>query len=127
MKFFPSWKAPTEMKIVATLLVGIGVVFVLLGLLMVTRGLEWSLLKVPIISLVAGGLAVAGLCTRKSAFRIAAIVVSTVFGVFYAFLLVGSMVVFVKLFAIPATVGYVYSVVLLNSAPVRRFMSGEMG
>ncbi|GAB3496830.1 hypothetical protein [Amycolatopsis cihanbeyliensis] len=119
-------QAPTEVKVTMALLVGIPVVYALLVLfMMVAVGATARGLMVPLTSLFFGGIVAAGIGRGHPFFRITGYVVVVLFAIAHVFALLVAAMLWVKLFSILAAAGYVYSGVLLNSLPMRRYVLGE--
>ncbi|WP_158888822.1 hypothetical protein [Amycolatopsis anabasis] len=123
MKF---WQSPAEVKVVAGLLVGIGLVHTLLGVIIVsTSEASGRTVMLPITALVLGSLVAAGLALRMPSSRIAGFAVVVIFAILHVLVLMAGELLWLKLFSGLAAAGYVYTGVLLNSMPVRRFLLGE--
>jgi hypothetical protein len=120
------WQAPVEVKVAASLLVGVALVYVLLGLvIVVTSDGSPRTLALPLTSLVFGALVAAGIAARNSFARIAGFVVVVLFAIVHAFTLMAGALLWFKIFGGLAAAGYVYAGVLLNSMPLRRYVLGE--
>ncbi|WP_020671562.1 hypothetical protein [Amycolatopsis nigrescens] len=118
--------APLEVKVTLALLVGCGLAYTLLGVLVLTTSeASWRSLLVPLTSLLLGLVAAGGLVLRMPSSRYAGFAVVSLFAVVHAFLLLGSELLWFKLFSLLAAAGYIYAGVLLNSMPVRRYVLGE--
>ncbi|WP_216208284.1 hypothetical protein [Amycolatopsis aidingensis] len=119
-------QAPTEVKVTMALLVGVPVVYTLLVLfMMVSADATGRGLMIPLTSLLFGGIVAAGIGRGSPFFRIAGYVVVVVFAIVHVFALLVAAMLWVKLFSILAAGGYIYSGVLLNSLPMRRYVLGE--
>jgi hypothetical protein len=120
------WQAPVEVKVAASLLVGIALVHVLLGAVIVlTSDGSPRTLALPLTSLVFGALVAAGIAARNGFARIAGFVVVVLFATVHAFTLMAGAFLWFKIFGGLAAAGYVYAGVLLNSMPLRRYVLGE--
>lgn len=120
------WQAPVEVKVAASLLVGIALVYVLLGLVIVlTSDGSPRTLALPLTSLVFGALVAAGLAARNGFARIAGFVVVVLFALVHVFTLMAGALLWFKIFGGLAAAGYIYAGVLLNSMPLRRYVLGE--
>lgn len=115
-----------EVKLAMALLAGLGLAYLVLGIVIVTTS-EASprTLLLPVASVVFGGLVAGGLALRMPSSRFFGFAVAALFGLLHAFLLLASGVLWFKLFSAVLAVGYIYSWVLLNSAPVRRYLLGD--
>lgn len=118
-----SWKAPVEAKIVSALLLGIALVWTLVQLVPVLdAGASGRIFLLPVTSLVLGALVVAGLVLKMPSSRIAGFVVTVLFALLHAFILIGAELWFNKLVSGLAFAAYGYAFVLLNSMPVKRYL-----
>ncbi|TVT07394.1 hypothetical protein FNH07_16380 [Amycolatopsis bartoniae] len=108
------------------LMVGLGLAYTLLGVIIVTTS-EASprTLLLPIASVVLGGLVTAGLALRMPSARFFGFAVAALLALLHAFLLLASAVLLFKLFSGLLAAGYVYAWVLLNSGPMRRYLLGD--
>ena len=121
-----SWQAPTEVKVVCSLFVGVALAYLLLAVVMLTApGASPRTILMPVTSLLFGVLVAAGIALRMAFARIAGYAVVVIFGVLHAFFLMGAELLWVKLFSAVAAAGYIYAGVLLSSGPVRRFVLGD--
>jgi len=120
-----SWQAPIEVKIASGLLLGIALAWILIVLIPVL-GADASgrTFILPVSSLVFGVLVVAGMALKMPSSRIAGFVVTVLFGLLHALGLLSAELWWVKVFSGLAFAGYIYTMVLLNSMPVRRHVLG---
>jgi hypothetical protein len=121
-----SWRVAVEIKVAVGLLLGLGLAYLVLGVIIVTTS-EASLrtLLLPVASVVLGGLVAGGLLLRMPSSRFFGFAVSALFALVHAFLLLASAVLWFKLFSGLLAAGYIYAVVLLNSGPMRRYLLGD--
>jgi hypothetical protein len=120
-----SWQAPIEVKITTCLLLGVGLAWALIVLIPVLgANASTRTFLLPVCSLVLGGLVVAGLLLKMPSSRIAGFIVTALFGLLHAIGLLSAELWWVKVFSGLAFAGYVYSLVLLNSMPLRRHLLG---
>jgi hypothetical protein len=120
-----SWQAPIEVKITTCLLLGVGLAWALIVLIPVLgANASTRTFLLPVCSLVLGGLVVAGLVLKMPSSRIAGFIVTALFGLLHAIGLLSAELWWVKVFSGLAFAGYVYSLVLLNSMPLRRHLLG---
>jgi hypothetical protein len=120
-----SWQAPIEVKITTCLLLGVGLAWGLIVLIPVLgANASARTFLLPVCSLVLGGLVVAGLVLKMPSSRIAGFIVTALFGLLHAIGLLSAELWWVKVFSGLAFAGYVYSLVLLNSMPLRRHLLG---
>jgi hypothetical protein len=120
-----SWQAPIEVKITTCLLLGVGLAWGLIVLIPVLgANASTRTFLLPVCSLVLGGLVVAGLVLKMPSSRIAGFIVTALFGLLHAIGLLSAELWWVKVFSGLAFAGYVYSLVLLNSMPLRRHLLG---
>jgi hypothetical protein len=120
-----SWQAAIEVKIVSGLLLGVALAWALIVLIPVLGAhASGRTFILPVSSLVFGVLVVAGLVLKMPSSRIAGIVVAVLFGLLHALGLLSAELWWVKVFSGFAFAGYSYSLVLLNSMPLRRHLLG---
>ena len=120
-----SWRAPVEVKVTAGLLVGLPVAWALLNLIPVLgAGSSLNIYRVPALALILGGVVTTGLAVKMGSARIGGLVVTVVFALLHAFLLLGAELWFNKLFSGLSFAGYGYAFVLLNSMPLKRYLLG---
>ncbi|MDT7803218.1 MAG: hypothetical protein QOI78_6651 [Actinomycetota bacterium] len=120
-----SWRAPAEVKVAAALLVGLPVAWALLDLIPVlSAGSSLDIYRVPALALILGGVVTTGLAVKMGSARIGGLVVTVVFALLHAFLLLGAELWFNKLFSGLSFAGYGYAFVLLNSMPLKRYLLG---
>ncbi|MGW4060592.1 hypothetical protein ACWEGE_20060 [Amycolatopsis sp. NPDC004747] len=120
-----SWQAPVEVKVVAGLLVGLPVAWALLDLIPVlSAGAGLAIYRMPALALVLGAVVTTGLVLKLGSARIGGLVVTVVFALLHAFLLLGAELWFNKLFSGLSFAGYGYAFVLLNSMPLKRHLLG---
>jgi hypothetical protein len=120
-----SWQAPVEVKVVAALLVGLPVAWALLDLIQVLgAGSGLAIYRMPALALLLGGVVTTGLVLKMGSARIGGLVVSVVFALLHAFLLLAAELWWVKLFSGLSFAGYGYAFVLLNSMPLKRHILG---
>jgi hypothetical protein len=120
-----TWKVPAEVKIASGLLLGIAVAWILVVLIPVLdAGASNRTFILPVISLVLGGLVVAGLVLKMPSARIAGFGVTVLLGLLHALGLLSAELWWVKLFSGLAFAGYIYALVMLNSMPLRRYLLG---
>ena len=120
-----SWQAPIEVKITTCLLLGVGLAWGLIVLIPVLgANASTRTFLLPVCSLVLGGLVVAGLVLKMPSSRIAGFIVTALFALLHAIGLLSAELWWVKVFSGLAFAGYVYSLVLLNSMPLRRHLLG---
>ena len=117
--------AAAEVKVAAALLAGLGLAYLVLGIVIVTTS-EASprTLLLPVASVILGGLVAGGLALRMPSSRILGFGVAALCGLIHAFLLLASTVIWFKIFSGLLAAGYVYAIVLLNSGPMRRYLYG---
>ncbi|GAA5159797.1 MULTISPECIES: hypothetical protein [Amycolatopsis] len=115
-----------EVKVTVGLLLGLGLAYLVLGIVIVTTS-EASprTLLLPVASVVLGGLVAGGLVLRMPSARFFGFAVTALLALLHAFLLLASAVLWFKVFSGLLAAGYVYAWVLLNSAPVRRHLLGD--
>lgn len=115
-----------EVKLAMALLVGLGLAYLVLGIVIVsTSDASPRTLLLPVASVVLGGLVAGGLALRMPSSRFFGFVVAALLGLLHAFLLLAGSVLWFKIFSAVLAAGYIYAWVLLNSAPVRRFLLGD--
>jgi hypothetical protein len=120
-----SWRAAVEVKVVAGLLIGLPVAWALLDLIPVLgAGSSLAIYRVPALALILGGVVTTGLVVRMGSARIGGLVVTVVFALLHAFLLLGAALWWNKLFSGLSFAGYGYAFVLLNSMPLKRHLLG---
>ena len=120
-----SWQAPAEVKVTAALLVGLPVAWALLDLIPVLgAGSSLAIYRMPALALILGGVVTTGLVLKLGSARIGGLVVSVVFALLHAFLLLGAALWWNKLFSGLSFAGYGYAFVLLNSMPLKRHILG---
>ncbi|GAB2973509.1 hypothetical protein LWP59_30445 [Amycolatopsis acidiphila] len=121
-----SWQVAVEVKTATVLLVGLGLAYLVLGIVIVTTS-EASprTLLLPVASVIFGGLVAGGLALRMPSSRFFGFAVAALFGLLHAFLLLAGAVLWFKLFSAVLAVGYIYTWVLLNSGPMRRYLLGD--
>jgi hypothetical protein len=120
-----SWKAPAEVKVTAALLIGLPVAWALLDLIPVlSAGSGLAIYRMPALALILGGVVTTGLVLKMGSGRIGGLVVSVVFALLHAFLLLGAALWWNKLFSGLSFAGYGYAFVLLNSRPLKRHIVG---
>ena len=120
-----SWQAPVEVKVTAGLLVGLPVAWALLDLIPVlSAGAGLAIYRMPALALILGGVVTTGLVLKMGSARIGGLVVTVVFALLHAFLLLGAALWFNKLFSGLSFAGYGYAFVLLNSMPLKRHILG---
>lgn len=121
-----SWRVAVEVKVAMALLVGLGLAYLVLGIVIVTTSdASPRTLLLPVASVILGGLVAGGLALRMPSSRFFGFAVAALLGVLHAFLLLAGTVLWFKLFSAVLVVGYIYSWVLLNSGPMRRYLLGE--
>lgn len=114
-----------EVKLAMALLLGLGLAYLVLGVIIVaTSEASPRTLILPVASVVLGGLVVGGLALRMPSSRFFGFGVAALCGLLHAFLLLAGAVLWFKLFSAVLAVGYIYTWVLLNSGPVRRYLLG---
>ncbi|HVW42713.1 MAG TPA: hypothetical protein VHC18_15310 [Amycolatopsis sp.] len=118
-------QAALEVKLAAALLTGLGLAYLVLGIVIVTTS-EASprTLLLPAASVILGGLVAGGLALRMPSSRFLGLAVAALFALLHAFLLLASTVIWFKIFSGLLAAGYIYTVVLLNSGPMRRYLYG---
>jgi hypothetical protein len=120
-----SWRAAVEVKVVAGLLIGLPVAWALLDLIPVLgAGSSLAIYRVPALALILGGVVTTGLVVRMGSARIGGLVVTVVFALLHASLLLGAALWWNKLFSGLSFAGYGYAFVLLNSMPLKRHLLG---
>jgi hypothetical protein len=120
------WNVAVEVKVTTSLFPGIALLYVLLGVVMVTTsGASARSLLLPVVSLALGGLVAGGLALRMPSSRFFGFGVGALLALLHTIVLLAAELWWVKIFSGLAAAGYVYSVVLLNSMPVRRYLLGE--
>lgn len=120
-----SWTAPAEVKVTAALLVGLPVAWALLDLIPVLgAGSSLNIYRMPALALILGGVVTTGLVLKMGSARIGGLVVTVVFALLHAFLLIGAALWWNKLFSGLSFAGYGYAFVLLNSMPLKRHIVG---
>ncbi|WP_328442983.1 hypothetical protein [Amycolatopsis sp. NBC_00438] len=120
-----SWRAPVEVKVVAALLIGLPVAWALLDLIPVlSAGSSLAIYRTPALALILGGVVTTGLAVKMGSARVGGLVVTVVFALLHAFLLLGAELWFNKVFSGLSFVGYGYAFVLLNSMPLKRHLLG---
>ncbi|MTD53628.1 hypothetical protein GKO32_06465 [Amycolatopsis sp. RM579] len=108
------------------LLVGLGLAYLVLGIVIVTTSdASPRTLLLPVASVVLGGLVAGGLALRMPSARFLGFVVAALLGLLHAFLLLAGAVLGFKLFSALLAIGYIYTWVLLNSGPMRRYLLGD--
>ena len=118
-------QAAVEVKVTAGLLLGLGLAYLVLGIVIVaTSEASPRTVILPIASVVLGGLVAGGLALRMPSSRFFGFGVAALFAILHAFLLLGSTVIWFKIFSGLLAAGYVYTIVLLNSGPMRRYLYG---
>ncbi|TVT49672.1 hypothetical protein FNH05_16720 [Amycolatopsis rhizosphaerae] len=119
-------RVAVEVRVTIGLLLGLGLAYVALGAIIVTTS-EASprTLLLPLASLVLGGLVAGGLALRMPSARFLGFAVVALLAILHAFLLLASAVMWFKLFSGLLAAGYVYTGVLLNSGPMRRYLLGD--
>ncbi len=119
------WNAAIEVKVTTALLLGLPLAWALLDLIPVlSAGSSPRIFTLPAFGLILGGLVVTGLALKMPSSRIAGMVVTAVFALLHAFLLLAAELWWNKLFSGLSFAGYGYSFVLLNSMPLRRHLLG---
>ncbi|AUI60543.1 hypothetical protein [Amycolatopsis sp. BJA-103] len=119
------WKAATEVKVVCALMLGLGLAYV--GMAVILMFAPYSSARtflLPGTSVVLGGLVVAGLVLRMSSARFAGFAVSFLFALLHALSMLAAELFWVKIVSGLLFAGYIYSAVLLNSMPVKRHLLG---
>ncbi len=119
------WKAATEVKVVCALMLGLGLAYV--GMAVILMFAPYSSARtflLPGTSVVLGGLVVAGLVLRMSSARFAGFVVSFLFALLHALSMLAAELFWVKIVSGLLFAGYIYAAVLLNSMPVKRHLLG---
>jgi len=120
-----SWQAPAEVKVTAALLVGLPVAWALLDLIPVLgAGSGLEIYRLPALALILGGVVTTGLVVKMGSARIGGLVVTVVFALLHAFLLLAAALWWNKLFSGLSFAGYGYAFVLLNSMPLKRHIVG---
>ncbi|GAB3143505.1 hypothetical protein [Amycolatopsis sp. NPDC004378] len=120
-----SWQAPVEVKVTAVLLVGLPVAWALLDLIPVLgAGAGLEIYRMPALALILGGVVTTGLVLKMGSARIGGLVVTVVFALLHAFLLLAAELWWNKLFSGLSFAGYGYAFVLLNSMPLKRHIVG---
>jgi hypothetical protein len=121
-----SWRVAVEVKVAVGLLCGLGLAYLLLGVVIVTTS-EASprTLLLPVASVVLGALVAGGLALRMPSSRLLGFGVVALLALLHAFLLLASAVLWFKLFSGLLAAGYIYAGVLLNSGPLRRYLLGS--
>ncbi len=115
-----------EVKLAMAMMVGLGLAYLALGIVIVTTSdASPRTLLLPVASVVLGGLVAGGLALRMPSSRFFGFAVAAVLGLLHAFLLLAGAVLWFKLFSAVLAIGYIYSWVLLNSGPVRRYLLGD--
>jgi hypothetical protein len=121
-----SWQVAVEVKLSAALLVGLGLLYFVAGVIIVsTSDASWRTLLLPVTSVVLGALAAGGMALKMPSSRFAAFGVVALFALVHVLVLVAASVLLLKIFSGILAAGYVYAGVLLNSMPVRRYFLGE--
>ncbi|HVV08725.1 hypothetical protein [Amycolatopsis sp.] len=121
-----SWRVAVEVKVAIALLLGLGLAYLLVGIIIVTTSeASGRTLIMPVASVLLGGLVAGGLALRMPSSRFFGFGVAALLGLLHAFLLLGGSVLWLKLFSAVLAVGYIYTWVLLNSGPVRRYLLGD--
>ncbi len=119
------WEASAEVKVVSALLLGLGLAYVVVaGFLMLAPYSTARSFLLPVTAVVLGGLVVAGLVLKMPSARFAGFVVSFLFGLLHALLLLAAELFWVKIASGLMFAGYIYAAVLLNSMPVKRHLLG---
>lgn len=119
------WNAVIEVKVTAALLLGLPLAWALLDLIPVlSAGSSLRIFTLPAFGLILGGLVVTGMTLKMPSSRIAGMVVTGLFALLHAFLLLAAELWWNKLFSGLSFAGYGYSFVLLNSMPLRRHLLG---
>ena len=120
-----SWQAPVEVKVTAVLLLGLPVAWALLDLIPVLgAGSGLEIYRLPALALILGGVVTTGLVLKMGSARIGGLVVTVVFALLHAFLLLAAALWWNKLFSGLSFAGYGYAFVLLNSMPLKRHIVG---
>ena len=120
-----SWQAPVEVKVTAVLLLGLPVAWALLDLIPVLgAGSGLEIYRLPAPALILGGVVPTGLVLKMGSARIGGLVVTVVFALLHAFLLLAAALWWNKLFSGLSFAGYGYAFVLLNSMPLKRHIVG---
>jgi hypothetical protein len=120
-----TWRSPAEVKVVAALLVGLPVAWALLDLIPVLgAGSGLAIYRMPALALILGGVVTTGLVLKLGSARVGGLVVTVVFALLHAFLLLGAALWWNKLFSGLSFAGYGYAFVLLNSMPLKRYLLG---
>ncbi|KAA9152913.1 hypothetical protein FPZ12_035980 [Amycolatopsis acidicola] len=121
-----SWRVAVEVKLAIALLVGLGLAYLVLCVVIVTTSdASPRTLITPVASVLLGGLVAGGLALKMPSSRILGFVVAALLGLLHAFLLLAGSVLLLKLFSAVLAIGYIYTWVLLNSGPVRRYLLGD--
>ncbi len=119
------WKAATEVKVVCALMLGLGLAYV--GMAVILMFAPYSSARtflLPGTSVVLGGLVAAGLVLRMSSARFAGFAVSFLFALLHALSMLAAELFWVKIVSGLLFAGYIYAAVLLNSMPVKRHLLG---
>ncbi|MFE0027408.1 hypothetical protein [Amycolatopsis sp. NPDC059021] len=120
-----SWKAPVEVKVTAALLVGLGLAWVVeVVVLMLAPGASLRSFLLPVTGLILGGVVVTGLALKMPTARYGGFAVVVIFALVHALILLAAELVWIKLVSGVLFAGYVYTGVLLNSMPLRRYLLG---
>ena len=119
------WQAPVEVKVTAALLVGLPVAWALLDLIPVLgAGAGLAIYRMPALALILGCVVVTGLVLKLGSARLGGLVLTVVFALLHAFLLLAAQLWWNKLFSGLSFAGYGYAFVLLNSMPLRLHLLG---
>ena len=120
-----SWQAPVEVKVTAALLVGLPLAWALLDLVPVLgAGSGLEIFRIPALGLILGGVVTTGLVVKLGSARIGGLVITVVFALLHAFVLLGAALWWNKLFSGLSFLGYGYAFVLFNSMPLKRHILG---
>ncbi|MFK0247360.1 hypothetical protein ACIQUM_21930 [Amycolatopsis azurea] len=119
------WKVSTEVKVVCALLLGLGLAYV--GMAVILMFAPYSSPRtflLPGTAVVLGGLVVAGLVLKMRSARFAGFGVSFLFALLHALSMLAAELFWVKIVSGILFAGYIYTAVLLNSMPVKRHLLG---
>jgi hypothetical protein len=83
-----------------------------------------AIYRMPALALILGGVVTTGLVLKLGSARVGGLVVTVVFALLHAFLLLGAALWWNKLFSGLSFAGYGYAFVLLNSMPLKRYLLG---
>lgn len=121
-----SWRVAVEVKVTIALFTGVALLYVVLGVIMVTTSAASARsLLLPVASLVLGGLVAGGLALRMPSSRFFGFGVAVLLALLHAIVLLAGQLWWIKIFSGLAAAGYVYAIVLLNSMPMRRYLLGD--